>query len=151
MLPHSRSMDSEEQLEEERRLCYVGITRAQHRLYLLRAFRRGFMGNSGPTLSSRFLREIPADLTAPAKQDQTRAGGSTPLARTPLANASSAPGPVREVPGIGDLVRHTTFGVGVVMECLAASGDHEVTVHFKGEVGIKRLLLSFAPLEKIEG
>ena len=152
LLPHSRSMDSEEQLEEERRLCYVGITRAQRRLYLLRAFRRGFMGNSGPTLSSRFLREIPADLIAPAKQDQTRARGSTPLARTPLANApAAAPVPVREVPSIGDLVRHSTFGEGVVMECLAASGDHEVTVHFKGEVGIKRLLLSFAPLEKIDG
>ena len=152
LLPHSRSMDSEEQLEEERRLCYVGITRAQRRLYLLRAFRRGFMGNSGPTLSSRFLREIPADLIAPAKQDQTRARGSTPLVRTPLANApAAAPVPVREVPSIGDLVRHSTFGEGVVMECLAASGDHEVTVHFKGEVGIKRLLLSFAPLEKIDG
>ena len=152
LLPHSRSMDSEEQLEEERRLCYVGITRAQRRLYLLRAFRRGFMGNSGPTLSSRFLREIPADLIAPAKQDQTRARGSTPLARTPLTNApAAAPVPVREVPSIGDLVRHSTFGEGVVMECLAASGDHEVTVHFKGEVGIKRLLLSFAPLEKIDG
>jgi len=151
LLPHSRSMDSEEQLEEERRLCYVGITRAQRRLYLLRAFRRGFMGNSGPTLSSRFLREIPADLIAPAKQDQTRARGSTPLARTPLTNAAAAPVPVREVPSIGDLVRHSTFGEGVVMECLAASGDHEVTVHFEGEVGIKRLLLSFAPLEKIDG
>ncbi|MBQ11279.1 MAG: AAA family ATPase [Planctomyces sp.] len=152
LLPHSRSMDSEEQLEEERRLCYVGITRAQRRLYLLRAFRRGFMGNSGPTLSSRFLREIPAELVAPAKQDQTRARTSTPLARTPLANApAAAPVPVREVPSIGDLVRHSTFGEGVVMECLAASGDHEVTVHFKGEVGIKRLLLSFAPLEKIDG
>ncbi len=152
LLPHSRSMDSEEQLEEERRLCYVGITRAQHRLYLLRAFRRGFMGNSGPTLSSRFLREIPADLIAPAKQDQTRARGSTPLARTPLTNApAAAPVPVREVPSIGDLVRHSTFGEGVVMECLAVSGDHEVTVHFSGEVGIKRLLLSFAPLEKIDG
>ena len=59
--------------------------------------------------------------------------------------------PVREVPSIGALVRHSTFGEAVVMESLAASGDHEVTVHFKGEVGIKRLLLSFAPLEKIDG
>ena len=56
---------------------------------------------------------------------------------------------VRPVPGIGDLVRHNFFGEGVVMECLAISGDHEVTVYFKGEAGIKRLLLSFAPLEII--
>ena len=154
LLPHSRSMDSEEQLEEERRLCYVGITRAQRRLYLVRAFRRGFMGNSGPTMSSRFLREIPANLVAPAHQTQTKPKPSTPINRnnwsTPV-NGDVTPTPVRAVPGIGDLVRHTTFGEGVVMECLAVSGDHEVTVHFKGQVGIKRLLLSFAPLEKIEG
>jgi len=154
LLPHSRSMDSEEQLEEERRLCYVGITRAQRRLYLVRAFRRGFMGNSGPTMSSRFLREIPANLVAPAHQTQTKPKPSTPVNRnnwsTPV-NGDVTPTPVRAVPGIGDLVRHTTFGEGVVMECLAVSGDHEVTVHFKGQVGIKRLLLSFAPLEKIEG
>ena len=55
LLPHSRSMESEAQLEEERRLCYVGITRAEEKLYLLRAFRRGFMGSSGPTIASRFL------------------------------------------------------------------------------------------------
>ena len=57
--------------------------------------------------------------------------------------------PARPVPGIGDLVRHSTFGEGVVVEWLAASGDHEVTVHFKDGAGIKRLLLSFAPLEII--
>ena len=56
LLPHSRSMENENELEEERRLCYVGIARAQERLYLLRAFRRGFMGSNGPTLASRFLR-----------------------------------------------------------------------------------------------
>jgi len=57
--------------------------------------------------------------------------------------------PVRPVPGIGDFVRHTTFGEGVVIECLAVPGDHEVTVHFKGGVGIKHLLLSRAALEII--
>ena len=71
LLPHSRSMDSEEQLEEERRLCYVGMTRAQRRLYLLRAFKRGFMGRSGPTLPSRFLRDIPQGLLSSGKNDQT--------------------------------------------------------------------------------
>ena len=109
------------------------------------------MCNSGPTMSSRFLREIPASLVSPAQQIQTRARGSTPISRIDVANGPVTPVPVREVPGIGDLVRHTTFGEGVVMECLAISGDHEVTVHFKGAVGIKRLLLSFAPLEKMEG
>jgi DNA helicase-2/ATP-dependent DNA helicase PcrA len=154
LLPHSRSMESEEQLEEERRLCYVGITRAQRRLYLLRAFRRGFMGSRGPTISSRFLREIPAHLISSAKNP--RAKEESPK-RASWSNGAltdyvqPAPAPSRPVPHIGDLVRHSTFGEGVVMDCIASSGDHEVTVHFKGDVGIKRLLLSFAPLEKIEG
>ncbi len=54
-------------------------------------------------------------------------------------------------PYIGDLVRHSSFGEGVVTDFVASAGDHEVTIQFRGEVGIKRLLLSFAPLEKIEG
>ena len=67
LLPHSRSMDSEEQTEEERRLCYVGMTRAEKRLYMLRAFRRGFRGGTGgPAPASRFLRELPEELVAPA-------------------------------------------------------------------------------------
>ena len=68
---------------------------------------------------------------------------------TNTAVSSDPETPVRSVPGIGDLVRHTTFGEGVVMECLAISGNHEVTVHFKGVFGIKRLLLSIAPMEII--
>ena len=155
LLPHSRSMESEEQLEEERRLCYVGITRAQRRLYLLRAFRRGFMGGSrGPTISSRFLREIPAHLISSPKNLRAKAESpkSSSWSNGALTDyVQPAPAPSRPVPHIGDLVRHSSFGEGVVMDCIDSSGDHEVTVHFKGEVGIKRLLLSFAPLEKIEG
>ena len=68
LLPHSRSVDDPTQLEEERRLCYVGITRAKERLYLLRAFRRGFRGGSEPGTPSRFLLDIPQELlTAPAQ------------------------------------------------------------------------------------
>ena len=62
LLPHSRSIDDPESLEEERRLCYVGITRCMQHLYLVRAFRRTFMGSSGPTIPSRFLQEIPSPL-----------------------------------------------------------------------------------------
>ena len=155
LLPHSRSMESEAQLEEERRLCYVGITRAQNRLYLLRAFRRGFMGSGRPTLASRFLRDIPEHLRAPSKAARTSEprrsireswGG---LANSPLVQPS--PMPTRPTLQIDDLVRHSTFGEGVVMACEAVSGDQEVTVEFRDGVGVKRLLLSFAPLTKIEG
>ena len=78
LLPHSRSMDTPEEIEEERRLCYVGVTRAQKRLYLLRAFRRGFWGGSGPSDPSRFLEDIPRGLiegAAPASSGQAQGGG----------------------------------------------------------------------------
>jgi DNA helicase-2/ATP-dependent DNA helicase PcrA len=153
LLPHSRSMESDAQLEEERRLCYVGITRAQRRLYLLRAFRRGFMGSSGPTTSSRFLREIPAHLLAPAQRPQAAATASKPSSWGdwgPTSAVQPAPAAARLDLHVGNLVRHSSFGEGVVMDFVASGGDHEVTVHFKGSVGIKRLLLSYAHLEKIE-
>ena len=79
LLPHSRSLDDDDELEEERRLCYVGFTRAGERLYLTRAFRRGFMGRTGPTLPSRFLSEVPAEVTGGKS-----ANGGHSLPRTPI-------------------------------------------------------------------
>ena len=152
LLPHSRSMESEEELEEERRLFYVGITRAQQRLYLLRAFKRGFMGRSGPTLASRFLRDIPQELIASGRASQSS------VRSRPQVHSSQEwqDAPVREIAAkprlqVGDLVRHTSFGEGVVMGYEPDAGDIQVTVEFRDGVGLKRLLLSFAPLEKIEG
>ncbi len=155
LLPHSRSMESEEQLEEERRLCYVGVTRAERRLYLLRAFRRGLMGRSGPTLASRFLRDIPQHLMSAGRAPQAAAARAYSRdSWGPEATPRPAPAPVVAKPTlqVGDLVRHTSFGEGVVMGCFPdPSGDTQVTVQFRDGVGEKRLLLSFAPLEKIEG
>jgi DNA helicase-2/ATP-dependent DNA helicase PcrA len=154
LLPHSRSMESEQELEEERRLCYVGITRAQRRLYLLRAFRRGLWGNSRPTTASRFLREIPDRLVKSAAKSNPQGQPARTSSWTNNALSNSAPpaaAPSRPVPHIGELVRHSVFGEGVVMDCVETLGDHEVTVHFEGDVGVKRLLLSFARLEKVEG
>ena len=157
LLPHSRSLDSEEQTEEERRLFYVGMTRAEKRLYLLRAFRRGFRGNTGgPAVASRFLREIPEDMIRPAALSSAAArsaappgpgGGSSIRAAALAAAASAAPsGPALRM---GDRVRHRAFGEGIVTACEATPSDVEVTVEFAGGVGVKRLLLSFAPLEKL--
>ena len=145
LLPHYRSMDSPEELEEERRLCYVGITRCQERLYLTRAFRRGLMGSSGPTVPSRFLQEIPSHLM----------GLSEPLGQKRTMWTPSVPtAPQQRVTLIfkaGDKVNHSTFGEGEVVSCVASGEDQEVTVAFKGDAGLKRLLLSYAPLEKVEG
>jgi DNA helicase-2/ATP-dependent DNA helicase PcrA len=144
LLPHIRSMDSEEEMEEERRLCYVGITRAEDRLYLLRAFRRRLMGGSAPTVPSRFLSEIPSELiNAPAvPKEQSPWGRWAP--KTPDVSKEGL------AFRAGDRVRHQKFGDGIVVNCQKADDDQEVTVVFKGDAGVKRLLLSFAPLELLE-
>jgi DNA helicase-2/ATP-dependent DNA helicase PcrA len=150
LLPHSRSLESEAQVEEERRLCYVGITRAKDRLYLLRAFRRGFMGSSGPTTASRFLRELPAHLLASARTPRPAAALQSPWGAWGSAPASPpASAQTRPALQAGDLVRHASFGEGVVVSCMPSAGDQEVTVQFHAGVGVKRLLLSYAPLEKV--
>ena len=156
LLPHSRSMDSEEQTEEERRLFYVGMTRAKQRLYLLRVFRRRLWGgNGGPALASRFLREIPEELVAPAALSaapprafaEPEGGRGRSIRAAALASAAAAP-PAGPVLRVGDAVRHTAFGEGIVTACDVTASDVEVTVEFAG-AGVKRLLLSFAPLQKL--
>jgi DNA helicase-2/ATP-dependent DNA helicase PcrA len=146
LLPHYRSLDNPRELEEERRLCYVGITRCKDRLYLTRAFRRVLMGRSGPTVPSRFLAEIPADLIAPGE-----AQGPKPKVWT----ASSDPKQEEEESVLelktGDKVSHATFGQGVVVSCAGQGRDMEVRVAFEDGMGVKRLLLTYAPLKKVEG
>ena len=151
LLPHIRSMENEGQMEEERRLCYVGITRAQQRLYLLRAYRRGLMGSSGPTYASRFLREVPSHLMAAPLLPQAASQKPSFRADWGPSPAAQPTAPARPSLEVGDLVRHASFGEGVVMECVPTSADQEITVQFSDGIGVKRLLLSFAPLEKIEG
>ncbi|MEE9199442.1 MAG: 3'-5' exonuclease, partial [Dehalococcoidia bacterium] len=146
VLPHLRSFDDPDQMEEERRLCYVGMTRAQKRLYLVRAFRRMLMGSSTVNPPSRFLEAIPHHLTS-RLSNISRGIESRPADRWwPAPQETPAEEPAFKA---GDRVRHSIFGDGVVVACKAADGDNEVTVAFKGSVGIKRLLLSYAPLEKI--
>ena len=145
LLPHYRSIDNPDQLEEERRLCYVGITRCMERLFLTRAFRRGLMFAGGPTTPSRFLQEIPPGLTAatkPLEESRTAWGRSEEPAfqkETVLTLKS------------GDKVTHAIFGEGVVISSAGEGPNQEATVGFKGDTGVKRLLLSYAPLEKAGG
>ena len=157
LMPHMRSLESGNpaELEEERRLCYVGMTRAKDHLYLVRAFRRAFTGHHPP---SRFLADIPPDLVA---QSQRVAEPTLFSARHRYATARpvgarlAAPGDDESRPAesfsAGDHVRHPKFGEGIVVSCEPSGMDYQVVVAFQGEAGIKKLLLSFAPLEKVAG
>ncbi|MFC1915817.1 ATP-dependent helicase [Chloroflexota bacterium] len=147
ILPHIRSFDDPEQMEEERRLCYVGVTRAKRRVYLVRAFRRSLMGSSTVNRPSRFLQDIPPHLISGGELWR---GEDSQLA-TAMYAWNKAPVDKVALPGLsaGDHVRHAQFGDGVVVSCKSVNDDAEVVVVFT-EAGIKKLLLGFARLEKIE-
>jgi DNA helicase-2/ATP-dependent DNA helicase PcrA len=153
MLPHSRSVEDPAQIEEERRLLYVGMTRARKRLYMFRAFQRRFHGQSGSQMASRFLLEIPESLitvrnirghsrVADRIPDPmwTKRVASTPVPRPATRSADEF------LPG--EKVMHAVFGEGVVVSSSGNGSDTQVTVAFVGE-GVKRLMLSFAPIERI--
>jgi DNA helicase-2/ATP-dependent DNA helicase PcrA len=148
ILPHFKSLDEPQQLEEERRLCYVGITRAKQRVYLVYAFRRNLMGSSTVSIPSRFFKDIPQHLIAPNYLWQGEERQMMPAVYS--WNKPGASAPSVDVPKLkaGDHVRHAQFGDGVVVSCQPAEGDTEVVVAFKSGVGVKKLLLSLAKLEK---
>jgi DNA helicase-2/ATP-dependent DNA helicase PcrA len=161
LLPHFRSIDDPGQLEEERRLCYVGITRAQKRVYLVHAFRRSLMGSSAPRQPSRFLKDIPSHLVAggprqagavesQAEPEAVPTPEETPQPRYHIPTRYTPPEPRYDLPEFkaGDHVRHVQFGEGIVVSCHMMKNDAEVVVVFDG-AGVKRLLLSFARMEKV--
>jgi DNA helicase-2/ATP-dependent DNA helicase PcrA len=155
LLPHIRSFDEPAQMEEERRLAYVGITRAKQRLYLVRAFRRHHMGVATHNPSSRFLKDIPQELVAAPETAGRPAAAPRSHIRAFHRPASPDSEPLPPMPSEpafapGDHVRHARFGEGIVVSCEIEGPDQKVTVAFKGEAGIKKLLLSYAPLEKVE-
>ena len=145
LLPHSRSVDDPVQVEEERRLFYVGMTRAKERLYLSRTFLRRIYGEvrnghyTGGRIArtpSRFLRDIPRSLIAKTGYDGNSTRG--------VAVESDIPS-IR----VGDKVIHKVFGEGIVLSTIAVGDDNEATIAFKGPSGVKRILLGIAPLEKL--
>ena len=162
LLPHSRSLEDPEEMAEERRLCYVGITRAKDRVFLSYAFRRSMWGSSDVSTPSRFLRDIPTQLISgtgsfagmkPKEAMIARASTwETPSSPSAGGKATrSAPAPARELQfRAGQRVKHATFGEGIVIESRIDRNDEEVTVAFK-KAGIKRLLASFANLQKLPG
>ena len=158
LFPHSRSLD-EQRLEEERRLCYVGITRARDRLYLSHARSRTLHGGAGYKLPSRFLGEIPNHLLQyretsvfsagrlPRPGYSPRAGGGAKPSRG-FASSGTAPGAAAQAAGFapGDKVVHAKFGEGVV---LGIEPGAIIRVFFPGLGEQKRLLLEYAPLKRV--
>ena len=148
ILPHRRSFDDPEEMEEERRLCYVGITRARKRLYLLRCYRRSLFGGSTSNPPSRFLQDISPHLISLKRlwQETATSVDSPRLIREPRTTFRYTNTLTLKV---GDHVRHSKFGAGIVMNCSSTRQDQELTIVFE-EAGVKKLLASLAPLERIE-
>ncbi|MGW1808030.1 DNA helicase PcrA [Streptomyces sp. NPDC002078] len=164
VFPHMRALGQTKELEEERRLAYVGITRARERLYLTRSAMRSAWGQPSYNPPSRFLEEIPA-----THVDWKRTGAAAPVSSGPASgiaaslsstrsrsSASGASGfatrrttekPVVAL-AVGDRVTHDQFGLGTVVAVKGTGGNAEATIDF-GDAKPKRLLLRYAPVEKL--
>jgi DNA helicase-2/ATP-dependent DNA helicase PcrA len=153
LLPHSRSLDEPEELAEERRLAYVGLTRAKDSLFLTYAFRRSRYGSSEATVPSRFLDDIPDDLTSGSWRATRRSARrlETTWERPVVAQAVALDHASTEPRfRAGQRVLHEVFGEGMVLESHSRGDDQIVTVNFE-DGGEKRLIASLAPMEVLEG
>jgi len=168
VFPHARSLGDQPELEEERRLAYVGVTRAQRRLYLSRAVVRSAWGAPSHNPASRFLDEMPVDLvdwrcTEAAQTQWNRPDyGSGSLAAPTAAgrrnfgsaalrmDAAAKAKPSRPIPSLepGDRVVHDSFGMGTVITVEGVAEKSVASIDF-GSEGVKRLLLRYAPVEKL--
>jgi len=149
IFPHVRSLGNQSELEEERRLAYVGITRAEQRLYLTHAWSRTLYGTTQYNPASRFLDEIPKEFFSevqdaghnkkrtPIDFQKSKSGSPSPIAKEKQLNIT-----------IGDDVHHPKFGDGVILDIKGRDEDREAVIHFV-ESGQKTLLLSWAPIEKL--
>ena len=152
VFPHMRSLGEPDELEEERRLCYVGITRARERLYLCHAWSRMLFGRTDFYPPSRFLDEIPEELVEVLGEDRPVGGGRGAHREAVVSAAlASNAGRAARLPAlrVGDDVGHDTFGEGVVLDVIGEGDKAEAVIRFR-DVGEKRLLLAWAPLQKLD-
>ncbi len=145
IFPHIRSLGNPTELQEERRLAYVGLTRAMQRLYLSRAIRRSAWGAPQHNPASRFIDEIPAELIRFLREDPVHSASSESVS---ARIAKSTPQRTVIALEVGDRVNHTQFGLGKVI-AVAGNGDNATATIDFGTAGEKRLLLRYAPVEKL--
>ncbi len=159
IFPHSRSIDSEEELEEERRLCYVGITRAEKKLYMTYTARRSVFGQTSICLPSRFLDELPEELleqnvvrqtpfikkAAFTKDDPSFSKNQT--IREEAQRAIKSPDSTDF--GLGEKIVHKTFGIGTIIGKKEITDDIELTISFQ-KGGIKKLSAKYAPIQNMD-
>ncbi|HSJ50806.1 MAG TPA: 3'-5' exonuclease, partial [Actinomycetota bacterium] len=143
---HYRSMGNQGELEEERRLMYVGVTRARERLYLTHAWSRTLFGATSYNPPSRFLAEIPSDLVRAIEDEESVIGGSGSAVSPIRAAVEGRREPL--LVAAGDTVMHERWGEGVVITVSGVGTDAEATVRFE-DAGEKRLLLAYAPLTRL--
>jgi len=151
IFPHSRTFDDKDEIEEERRLAYVGLTRARERLYISRAEYRSTWGAPNYNPPSRFLDEIPEDVIVWRNQSSDSLISSmtkkSRIATAPPPRATGKKSMAMEL-AVGERVSHDTFGLGTVVAVAGAGDKAEATINF-GQYGEKRLLLRYAPVEKL--
>ena len=151
--PHQRAFGDPKEMEEERRLAYVGITRARERLYLTRATVRMTWGSPVYGPQSRFIDEIPAEQLswlrgAPTSDAVPIARASAPSAASFMKTQHRSGGTVIELV-VGDRVNHDKFGLGVVVAVNGVGDRADATIDFGTGVGEKRLLLRYSPVTKL--
>ena len=151
IFPHSRTLGEKDEVEEERRLAYVGLTRARERLYLSRAESRSTWGAPNYNPPSRFLDEIPEDVIQ--WRNETSASPSASFVKRSRTVSSPPPRATgKKITAIelhvGERVSHDTFGLGTVVSVAGEADKAEATINF-GKFGEKRLLLRYAPVEKL--
>jgi DNA helicase-2/ATP-dependent DNA helicase PcrA len=153
-----RSLSEPKELEEERRLAYVGITRAQRRLYLTRSMQRSTWGAPSYNPASRFLEEVPDSLVDWKRAEPKRftpSGGGQSYARSSPATvpgmAKAAGVGNRPIPSLkpGDRVSHDAFGLGTVVSTSGLGDNAQAKVDFGSSIGAKTFVLRYSPLEKL--
>ena len=153
ILPHSRSFDEPEEMEEERRLAYVGITRAEKELFLTNAQMRTLYGQTSINSPSRFIQEIPEELLVEVESPNKKTrkiGSSHQPTRKRRSNRFAKAGTGASDIGwkVGDKANHKKWGVGTVVSVKGEGDAMELDIAFPSPIGVKRLLAHFAPIEK---